>query len=118
MIYVEDLQVSAMSKSAKGTEEEHGKNVKQKSGLNWAILDQSWFEFRRQLDYKTQWLGSFIVAVPPQNTSRTCPYCGYTAKENRQTQADFECVECGYTENADVVGALNILERGRAIVQA
>ena len=118
MIYVEDLQVLNMSKSAKGTAEEHGKNVKQKSGLNRAILDQSWFEFRRQLDYKTQWLGGFLVAVPPQNTSRTCPCCGYTAKENRQTQADFECVECGYTENADVVGALNILERGRAIVQA
>lgn len=118
MIYVEDLQVSNMSKSAKGTEEEHGKNVKQKSGLNRAILDQSWAEFRRQLDYKTQWLGGFLVAVPPQNTSRTCPCCGYTAKENRQTQADFKCVECGYTENADLVGALNILERGRAIVQA
>lgn len=118
MIYVEDLQVSNMSKSAKGTTEEHGKNVKQKSGLNRAILDQSWTEFRRQLDYKTQWLGGFLVAVPPQNTSRTCLCCGYTAKENRQTQADFECVECGYTENADLVGALNILERGRAVVQA
>ena len=47
MIYIEDLQVSNMSKSAKGTAEEHGKNVKQKSGLNRAILDQSWFEFRR-----------------------------------------------------------------------
>ncbi|WP_048766726.1 RNA-guided endonuclease InsQ/TnpB family protein [Oligella urethralis] len=117
MIYIEDLQVSNMSKSAKGTAEEHGKNVKQKSGLNRAILDQSWFEFRRQLDYKTQWLGGFLVVVSPQNTSRTCPFCGYTAKENRQTQAYFECVECGYTENADVVGALNVLARGRAIVQ-
>ena len=118
MIYVEDLQVSAMAKSAKGTTEAHGTNVKQKSGLNRAILDQSWSEFRRQLDYKSQWLGGFLVAVPPQNTSRTCPCCGNTAKENRQTQADFECVECGYAENADVVGALNILARGRAIVQA
>lgn len=118
MIYVEDLQVSNMSKSAKGTTEEYGKNVKQKSGLNRAILDQSWAEFRRQLGYKTQWLGGFLVAVSPQNTSRTCPCCSYTAKENRQTQADFKCVECGYTENADLVGALNILERGRAIVQA
>lgn len=117
MIYIEDLQVSNMSKSAKGTADEHGKNVKQKSGLNRAILDQSWFEFRRQLDYKTQWLGGFLVAVSPQNTSRTCPFCGYTAKENRQTQAYFECVECGYTDNADVVGALNVLARGRAIVQ-
>ncbi|HDL1725285.1 TPA: transposase, partial [Mannheimia haemolytica] len=118
MIYVEDLQVANMSKSAKGTAEVHGKNVKQKSGLNRVILDQSWFEFRRQLDYKTQWLGGFLLAVPPQNTSRTCPCCNYTAKENRQTQENFECVECGYTENADVVGAMNVLTRGQAIVQA
>ncbi|MFU2076514.1 RNA-guided endonuclease InsQ/TnpB family protein [Gallibacterium anatis] len=118
MIYIEDLQVSNMSKSAKGTAEQHGKNVAAKSGLNQAILDQSWFEFRRQLDYKTQWQGGFLVAVPAQNTSRTCPCCGHVAKENRQTQANFECVECGYTENADVVGALNVLTRGRTIVHA
>ena len=118
MIYVEDLQVLNMAKSAKGTAEEHGKNVKQKSGLNRAILDQSWTEFRRQLDYKSQWLGGFLLAVPPQNTSRTCPCCGYTAKENRPTQSAFTCVTCGYAENADVVGALNVLARGRAIVQA
>ncbi|MEJ9383564.1 transposase, partial [Gallibacterium anatis] len=109
MIYIEDLQVSNMSKSAKGTVEAHGKNVKQKSGLNRSILDQSWFEFRRQLSYKTQWRGGFLVAVPPQNSSRTCPCCSHIAKENRQMQAHFECVECGYTENADVVGALNVL---------
>ena len=118
MIYVEDLQVGNMSKSAKGSVEQHGKNVKAKSGLNRSILDQGWFEFRRQLDYKTQWQGGFLVAVPPQNSSRTCPCCGHVAKENRQTQANFECVECGYTENADVVGALNVLGRGRAIVHA
>ncbi|MGY6773542.1 RNA-guided endonuclease InsQ/TnpB family protein [Gallibacterium sp. ZY190522] len=118
MIYIEDLQVSNMSKSAKGTAQAPGKNVAAKSGLNQAILDQSWFEFRRQLDYKMQWQGGFLVAVPAQNTSRTCPCCGHVAKENRQTQANFECVECGYTENADVVGALNVLGRGRAIVHA
>ena len=118
IVYVEDLQVTNMSKSAKGDVEQHGKNVKQKSGLNRMILDQSWFEFRRQLDYKLLWNGGHLVAVPPQNTSRTCPCCGYTAKENRQTQADFECVECGYTENADVVGAINILRRGQEILAA
>ena len=118
MIYIEDLQVANMSKSAKGTAEQHGKNVAAKSGLNRAILDQSWFEFHRQLNYKTQWQGGFLVAVPPQNSSRTCPCCGHISKENRQTQAHFECVECGYTENADVVGAMNVLARGRAIVQA
>ena len=73
MIYIEDLQVANMSKSAKGTAEQHGKNVAAKSGLNRAILDQSWFEFRRQLDYKTQWQGGFLVAVPPQKQQPNLP---------------------------------------------
>jgi len=114
MIYVEDLQVSNMSKSAKGTVEQPGQNVAQKSGLNRSILDQGWYEFRRQLEYKSAWRGGFVIAVPPHHTSQTCPCCGHTDKENRPTQEKFECVECGYTENADVVGALNILARGRA----
>ena len=118
IVYVEDLKVANMSKSAKGNIEQHGKNVKQKSGLNRAILDQAWYEFRRQLEYKLAWNGGFLVAVPPQNTSRCCPSCGHTAKENRQTQANFVCVDCGYTENADVVGAINILNRGQAILAA
>ena len=118
IVYVEDLQIANMSKSAKGNANQHGKNVKQKSGLNRAILDQSWSEFRRQLAYKLSWNGGFLFAVPPQNTSQTCPCCGYIAKENRQTQAVFECLECGYTENADVVGAINILRRGQAIQAA
>ena len=70
IVYVEDLQVANMSKSAKGNAEQHGKNVKQKSGLNRAILDQSWAEFRRQLAHKLAWNGGFLFAVPPQNTSR------------------------------------------------
>ena len=118
IVYVEDLQVANMSKSAKGTAEQHGKNVKQKSGLNRAILDQAWSEFRRQLDYKLLWRGGHLIAVPPQNTSRCCPACGHTAKDNRRTQASFECVECGYQNNADVVGAINVLKRGQAILAA
>ena len=118
IVYVEDLQVSNMSKSAKGNTEKHGKNVAAKSDLNRAILDQSWSEFRRQLDYKLLWNGGHLIAVPPQNTSRCCPACGYTAKDNRQTQTTFECVDCGYRNNADVVGAINVLKRGQEILAA
>lgn len=64
------------------------------------------------------WNGGFLFAVPPQNTSRTCPCCGHTSKDNRKTQADFECVECCYQNNADVVGAINVLKRGQAIQAA
>jgi len=114
MVCIEDLQVRNMSKSAAGTSEEPGRNVKAKSGLNKAILDQGWFEFRRQLQYKLDWNGAMLIAVPPQNTSRTCPACGHISKDNRQTQAEFVCVECGYENNADVVGAINILRAGHA----
>ena len=68
-VYIEDLQVKNMSKSAKGTVEKHGKMVKQKSGLNRAILDQAWYEFRRQLEYKLRWRGGQLILVSPQYTS-------------------------------------------------
>jgi len=115
MVCIEDLQVRNMSKSAKGDADKSGKNVRAKSGLNKAILDQGWFEFRRQLEYKLAWAGGWLIAVPPQNTSRTCPACGQVSADNRQTQAKFACVECGFEENADVVGAINILARGHRV---
>ncbi|WP_176091456.1 zinc ribbon domain-containing protein, partial [Burkholderia ambifaria] len=82
-----------------------GRNVRAKSGLNKSILDQGWFEFRRQLEYKTAWRGGFFVTVAPQNTSRTCPRCGHVSADNRKTQAQFACVSCGHEANADHVGA-------------
>ena len=117
-VYVEDLQVKNMSKSAKGTKDNPGKMVKQKTGLNRAILDQAWYEFRRQLEYKLRWRGGQLIPISPQYTSQCCPACGHTAKANRTAQALFACVECGYTENADVVGAMNVLQRGRALSAA
>ena len=86
------------------------------SGLNRAILDASPFELRRQLEYKTQWRGGLLVAVPPQNTSRKCPECQHIAAENRKTQAKFVCVECGFRAPADYVGAVNIKEAGFALL--
>lgn len=116
IVCIEDLQIRNMSKSSKGNAEQHGKQVRQKSGLNRAILDQGWGEFRRQLDYKLAWRGGHLIAVPPHNTSRTCLACGHVSADNRQTQARFECVACGYENHADVVGAINVLERGQRLL--
>ncbi len=116
IVCIEDLQVRNMSKSAAGNSESPGRNVKAKSGLNKSILDQGWFEFRRQLEYKQVWRGGDVLAVPPRNTSRTCPCCGHVSAKNRQTQARFACVECGFEENADLVGAINILAAGHAVL--
>lgn len=114
VVCIEDLQVGNMSKSARGTVDKPGKNVRAKSGLNKSILDQGWYEFRTQLDYKMAWNGGYLVTVSPRNTSRTCPACGHVCKSNRQSQARFLCVRCSFQENADVVGAINILRAGHA----
>lgn len=116
LVCIEDLQVRNMSRSSKGTVEQPGKKVSQKSGLNRAILDQGWGEFRRQLGYKVGWNGGMLLAVPPQHTSQTCPACGHVSKDNRQTQASFLCVDCGYENHADVVGAMNVLARGHRVL--
>jgi putative transposase len=114
MVCIENLQVRNMSRTAKGSNEQPGKQVRAKSGLNKAILDQGWFEFRRQLDYKLAWKSGKLITVPPQYTSRTCPCCGSVSADNRQTQVQFACVGCGFAENADVVGAINVLRAGLA----
>ncbi|MBU0091869.1 RNA-guided endonuclease InsQ/TnpB family protein [Escherichia coli] len=116
MIVIEDLKVSNMSKSAAGTISQPGRNVRAKSGLNRSILDQGWYEMRRQLEYKQLWRGGQVLAVPPAYTSQRCACCGHTAKENRLSQSKFRCKVCGYTANADVNGARNILAAGHAVL--
>lgn len=116
MVVIEDLQVSNMSKRASGTAESKGRNVKQKSGLNRSILDQGWFEFRRQLEYKQQWLGGEVLAVPPHYTSQRCSCCGLVDKANRTSQAKFACVSCGYETNTDLNAARNIFAAGHAVL--
>jgi putative transposase len=114
MVCIEDLQVRNMSRSAAGSIEAPGKNVRAKAGLNRSILDQGWFEFRRQLQYKLSWNGGELVLVPPHNTSRRCPQCDHVSAQNRRTQERFACVQCGFEDHADRVGAINILRAGHA----
>ena len=107
VVVLEDLKVRNMSSSKTGG--------KRKSRLNKSILDQGWFEFRRQLTYKLAWLGGSLIAIPPQYTSQTCSRCGCVDKQNRQTQAKFKCIACGFEINADHNAALNILAAGLAV---
>ena len=115
LVAMEDLNISNMSASASGSLENPGRNVRAKSGLNKAILDQGWYEFRRQMSYKLQWLGGILVLVPPQNTSLRCHRCGCVDRRNRRSQAEFRCVSCGNIDNADFNAAKNILAAGHAV---
>jgi putative transposase len=112
VIAMEDLRVKNMSQSASGSNEQPGKNVAQKRGLNRAILRQGWGSFRLMMEYKTKWYGSRLVLVSPRDTSRRCCQCGYTHENNRQTQAHFLCLKCGHNENADKNAANNIRRLG------
>lgn len=115
VVVIEDLKVRNMSRSASGTLDAPGRNVRAKTGLNKSILDQGWFEFRRQLAYKLQWRGGRLIVIPPQYTSRTCSHCGSVDRQSRPTQAKFKCTACGYELNADHNAALNILAAGQAV---
>lgn len=82
-----------------------------KAGLNRSILDAGWAQFLGILANKAESAGRLVVPVDARNTSRTCPECGHVAKENRVTQAKFQCTACGFAANADHVGAVNVLNR-------
>ena len=116
MIVTEGLKISNMSKSASGTTEKSGKNVRAKSGLNRAILDQGWSEFKRQIKYKLEWLGGVYVEVNPSYTSQKCSSCAHIDKKSRLSQSKFSCISCGHTENADINAAKNILAAGHAVL--
>jgi putative transposase len=112
VIVVEKLRVKNMTKSARGTTEEPGTNVRQKAGLNRAILRQGWSEFKRQLKYKCEWRGGRYKEVEAAYTSQSCSACHYVSASNRKEQAAFVCERCGHAENADQNAAKNILAQG------
>ncbi len=110
-VVVENLNTRGMTKSAKGDRENPGRNVKQKSGLNREILNTGWSGFKQKLGYKSE-----LIEVDPKNTSRRCHACGHIDQDNRRTQDQFRCVECGHRDNADINAALNILALGTRVV--
>jgi putative transposase len=112
IIRVEDLDVRAMTRSARGTLEQEGVGVAQKRGLNRAIMRQGWGRLVARLDHKA---AGRIERVPAAYTSQRCSVCGHVAPENRKSQAVFACVACSAGPcNADVNAARNIAA-GRAV---
>jgi transposase len=112
IIVIEDLKLANMTKSAKGTVENPGVNVKQKSGLNRSLLSQAHGKYRERLIYTALHCNKQIITIAPHGTSQTCNQCNHKAPENRESQAVFKCVACGYETNADYNGSLNIFNKG------
>jgi putative transposase len=112
LVVVEALKVKNISTTAKGTLAIPGRRVKQKSGLNRAILDQGWGMFRTMLGWKLAERGGLLIEVPAAYTSQACAECGVIDALSRVSQSRFECTGCGHVANADTNAAINILHRG------
>ena len=105
LIRVEDLKIASMTRSAKGTAGNPGRNVRAKAGLNREILRSGWGLLVRRLQDKAP---GRVEKVKPQFTSQRCSACGQVDADSRESQARFVCTACGYACNADVNAARNI----------
>jgi transposase len=105
LIRVEDLKITNMTRAAKGTRENPGRNVRQKAGLNRGILAQGWGLLVRRLEDKAP---GRVEKISPAFTSQRCSACGRVDRGSRESQAVFRCTACGFAANADVNAAINI----------
>lgn len=112
-VAIEDLNVSGMTRSAKGTMEHPGKNVKAKSGLNRSILDASFGRIHQQLRYKMGWSGADLQIIGRfVPSSKMCSECGTVKSKLPLSERVYECEHCGLKIDRDVNAAINILHAG------
>lgn len=109
LIAVEDLNLKNLTKSAAGTVDEPGKNVRQKAGLNRALQDAAPGRLIQLLSYKAERAGGTLVKVDPRGTSQECSSCG-TKVEKSLSMRVHRCI-CGADLDRDHNAALNILNR-------
>jgi len=115
LISVEALNIAGMTRSARGTDDQPGRRVRQKAGLNRGILVNGWGRLVTRLGHKA---AGRVVEVVAAYSSLECSVCGHIAAESRESQAVFRCVACGHAEHADVNAAMNINNRGRTTLAA
>ena len=75
LIAFEALEKRSMTRSARGTVDNPGRNVRQKAGLNRAILDRSWGQLQTRTEQKAGKAGAVVVYVPAAYSSQQCPVC-------------------------------------------
>ncbi len=86
VIRVEDLQIGNMTRSARGTRDNPGRNVRAKAGLNRGILGSGWGLLVRRLQDKAP---GRAEKVKPHFTSQRCSACGQVDRDSRESQAVF-----------------------------
>jgi len=108
-IVIEDLNVAGMTRSARGSQDAPGRNLRAKAGLNRGILDAGFAEFRRQLTYKCRWYGSeLVIADRFFASSRTCSRCAAVRAKLTLRERVFHCFHCGLSLDRDLNAAINL----------
>lgn len=93
-IVMEDLNVSGMMKNRH---------------LSRAIQEQKWYEFIRQMKYKSEWAGIEFVQVSRfYPSSKTCSYCGNVKKDLKLSDRTYICNMCGAVIDRDYNAAINL----------
>ncbi|HEV3426786.1 MAG TPA: transposase [Paraburkholderia sp.] len=108
---VEDLSVKGMTASASGTAKQPGKRVRQKAGLNRAILDIGFYEIRRQLTYKLKRFDRETYVVDRFfPSSKRCSCCGSINKSLALNVRTWQCASCGTAHDRDENAAANLAQ--------
>jgi len=103
-ICIEDLKVSGMKQT-------------DLTIRNKRVGDVSWYEFRRQLEYKCKWYGKKLRIINRYYpSSRICHVCGNNDGEKDVSIRIWCCPNCGTKLDRDVNAAINILNQGLLIV--
>lgn len=111
VICIEDLNVRGMSASTRG------KGRKAKAGLNRRILEQSFAEIRRCLEYKSQDSGGDVVTIDRFfPSSKTCSSCSYINEILTLNQRFWTCASCGKHHDRDINAAKNIQAVGLTVL--
>jgi putative transposase len=117
VIGLEKLRLRSMTRSAKGTAEQPGRNVRAKAALNRRLLDSSFGLLRQMIVAKAEEAARTVVEVDAHFSSQTCSRCDHVASESRRRRR-FACVSCGYGNHADVNAALVIRRRAQLALQS
>ncbi|MFC5034803.1 MULTISPECIES: transposase [Streptomyces] len=113
-VAIEDLNLTALTASAKGTRDKPGRNVKVKARLNRHLLDAGLGSLRKKLEYKTAWYGSQLVVLDQgEPVASTCAKCKERNPSSDPSRSKFHSHSCGAVVHRHENSTASIVDAAR-----